>query len=132
MHTLPLSASLRSLRSPPAPWRPSFLLQTENQGHRNSSPPLTRLSHLRGKGSWASSSKLQGDRLEMLPTLPLYSLPIPMLGDRMVGTMGQAEGSFSKDISPLNPHPLHSMSDLAEGSKSGKTSSRLFLCNFHT
>lgn len=96
-------------------------------GPPNSSPPLTRLSHLRGKGPWASSSKLQGDGLEMLPALPLYSLPCPMLGDRMVGAMGQAEGSFSKDVSPLNPHPLHSMSDLAEGSKSGKTSSRLFL-----
>lgn len=68
--------------------------------------PINRLSHFGGKGSWASSSKLQGDGLEMLPTLPLYSLPIPVLGDRMVGTMGQAEGSFSKDLSPLNPHPL--------------------------
>lgn len=55
----------------------------------------------------------------------------------MAGTVGQM-ADVSKDISPLNPLPLHSLTptpntfDLAEGSESGKTSSTLFLCIFHT
>lgn len=71
MKVFPISASL-CLQAPLTSGRASFLLQIGNLGHRSSRAPF-RLHHLRGKGSWASSSKLPGDGLEVMPTRPVCS-----------------------------------------------------------
>lgn len=50
-----------------------------NQGPQRSRSPFLQPHHLRGKGSWASSSKLRGDGLEMMSAIPLCS-PQPYAG----------------------------------------------------
>lgn len=96
---VPLSASL-CLWLPPAPWPASFLLRTGNQSDQGSRPPF-QPHHLTEKGSWASIQNFWEMGLTWRP-LGLSAVLSPMPGAGYKGT----DGSFFKDISPLNP--LHS------------------------